>query len=314
MDTVTTYVGIDVAGQEHVVFIRPTGQAMTVANTPQGIDGLVATLSTLKPALVVLEATGGLETPLVWALYVAHLPVVIANPRQVRDFARASGVLAKTDRVDARVIAHFAEVMRPTPRPIPDEATQEAGALLARRRQVMEMITAEKNRLLRSIPGIQARIQEHIAWLEQEKEAIDSELTARLEQSSTWKAQEAQLRSVPGVGPQVARTLLMELPELGTLNRKQIAALVGVAPLNHDSGRRTGRRLVWGGRAVVRSTLYMAALAARRHNPVIKAFYERLIAQGKAKKCALTACMHKLLLILNAMMATGTLWQPPVRS
>ncbi len=183
MSQETTYVGIDVAGQEHVVFVRPTGQKMVVANTAEGIDGLVQELRQRQPALIVLEATGGLEAPLVWALYLAGLPVVTVNPRQVRDFAKASGVLAKTDKIDARVLAHFAEAMKPTPRPLPDQQAQEAGALLARRRQLVEMITAEKNRLLRSTPVVQEQIQRHLAWLEQEKEALDADLTRRLQES-----------------------------------------------------------------------------------------------------------------------------------
>jgi len=314
MADVTKYVGIDVSQQEHVVFIRPTAQRIVVANTPAGIDTLVEALRQQGPALVVLESTGGLEVPLVWALHVAGLPVVPVNPRQVRDFARASGVLAKTDKIDAQVIAHFAEAMQPIPRRVPDQEAQEAGALLARRRQLVEMIAAEKNRLLRSIPVIQEQTHRHIAWLDQEEQDIDSDLSRRLEASPTWKAQEALLRSVPGVGPHVAHTLMVELPELGTLNRKQIATLVGVAPLNRDSGRMRGRRVIWGGRAVVRSALYMAALVATRYNCVIRAFYQRLLAQGKAKKCALIACMHKLLVILNAMVAAGTYWQPPAKT
>jgi transposase len=309
MGEVAMYVGIDVAQQEHVVYIRPTGRRITVENTPAGIDALVQDLHRQKPALVVLESTGGLEVPLVWALYVAGLPVVPINPRQMRDFAKASGVLAKTDKVDAQVIAHFAEAMKPTPRPVPDQDTQVAGALLARRRQLVEMITAEKNRLLRSLPAVQEQIQRHIVWLEQERDCIDTELTVRLEETPAWKARAAVLRSVPGVGPRVTQTLLIELPELGALKGKQISALVGVAPLSRDSGQKHGRRVVWGGRAVVRSALYMATLSAHRYNPVIKEFYERLCAEGKTKKCALVACVHKLLVILNAMVRDGTYWQ-----
>lgn len=310
MEPQVLYVGIDVASKEHQVFIRPTGKQMAVANTPAGIDSLVATLSALKPALIVVEATGGLDVPLVWALHVAGLPVVAVNPRKVRAFAVADGTLAKTDKIDARMIAHFAEAMKPTPRPVPDEEAQEVGALLARHRQLVEMITAEKNRLQRSLPTIQVQIREHIAWLEEQKAKIDTDLTQRLEQNPTNKAEEALLRSVPGVGPQLARTMIIELPELGALNRKQIATLVGVAPLSNDSGQRTGRRFIWGGRTAVRNVLYMATMAACRCNPVIHAFYEKLLKRGKLKKVALVACMHKLLTILNAMIANGTYWQP----
>lgn len=310
MDAQALYVGIDVASKEHQVFVRPTGKQMAVANTPAGIDGLVTRLSKLKPALIVVEATGGLEVPLVWALHVAKLPIVAVNPRKVRAFAVADGTLAKTDKVDARLIAHFAEAMKPTLRPVPDEEAQEAGALLARHRQLVEMITAEKNRLQRSLPAIQVHIREHIAWLEEQKAEIDTDLGQRLEQDPKTKAEDALLRSVPGVGPHLARTIIIELPELGTLNRKEIATLVGVAPLNNDSGQRTGRRSIWGGRTSVRSALYLAAMAACRYNPVIRAFYKRLLQRGKLKKVALVACMHKLLTILNAMIATGSYWQP----
>jgi len=238
------------------------------------------------------------------------LPIVVINPRQARDFARATGRLAKTDALDAAVLAHFAEAIRPTPRPLPDETAQQLAALVARRRQLVEMRTAENNRLHGTAPNLRPRINRHIAWLDQELETINQDLETMIQSSPLWRAKEELLRSVPGVGPTVARTLVAELPELGHLNRKEIAALVGVAPLNRDSGTLRGRRAIWGGRASVRLVLYMAALVASRRNPVIKAFYDRLLAAGKTPKVALVACMRKLLTILNTMLNHGTSWNP----
>jgi transposase len=258
---------------------------------------------------VLLEASGGLELPLVAALAVANLPVVVVNPRQVRDFARATGKLAKTDALDAQVLAHFAEAIRPARRSIPDTETQALNALVARRNQVMSMLVAEKNRLRTSQPPVSQRIQLHIDWLKQELDEIDRDLKEMLHNSPVWREKENLLRTVPGVGPQLAVSILAYLPELGTLNRKRIAALVGVAPFNRDSGTLRGKRAVWGGRARIRAALYMAALVASRHNPVISAFYQRLLAAGKAKKVALTACMRKLLVILNAMLKHHSSWR-----
>ena len=267
-------------------------------------------LKTLSPALIVLEATGGLELPVVAALGAAGLPVVVVNPKQVRDFAKAIGKLAKTDLLDAEVLALFAERVRPTPRPLPDAEARALSALLARRRQLIVMLTAERNRLSRALPSIRPGVEEHIAWLKEKLRALDEELAHAIRQSPLWRERENLLRSIPGVGPVLTFTLLAELPELGTLDRKQIAALVGVAPLNRDSGVLRGKRTVWGGRAPVRAALYMAALVATRFNPVIRSFYERLRTAGKAKKLAITACMRKLITIINAMLKHHAPWNP----
>jgi transposase len=271
-------------------------------------------LTQLHPELVVLEATGGLQMPMAGALAAAGLPLAMVNPRQVRDFARATGRLAKTDRLDAQVLAHFGEAIRPTPHPLPDTQAQELTALLTRRHQVIEMLTAEKNRLrVTRSASVRQRVQDHIRWLEQELGGLDRDLDHTIRESPLWRDKDNLLRSVPGIGPVVSITLLADLPELGTLNRHQIAALVGVAPLNRDSGRFRGQRMVWGGRARVRAALYMAALTASRYNPIIKAFYHRLCGAGKARKVALTACMRKLLIILNAMLKHQQPWNPSVQ-
>jgi transposase len=304
------FVGIDVAKAQLDIAVRPTGERWAVPQTEAGAAELVTQLQALIPAptLIVLEATGGLERLASAALAAAGLPVAVVNPRQVRDFAKATGRLAKTDRLDAQVLAHFAEAVRPEPRPVPAEQAQLLSAQLARRRQLVEMLTAERNRLGTAPRPVRQRIQTHIAWLEQELRDIEDDLGTTLRASPIWREKEDLLRSVPGVGPVLSTTLLAELPELGTLNRKQIAALVGVAPLNRDSGTLRGRRTVWGGRARVRAALYMAALVATRHNPVLRAFYDRLCAAGKPPKVALTACMHKLLTILNALLKHRTPW------
>lgn len=304
------YVGIDVAKAQVDIAVRPTGQRWQVAHTQEGVEELVSHLKTLQPALVLLEASGGLELPLVAALASASLPVVVVNPRQVRDFARATGRLAKTDALDAQVLAHFAEAVRPAVRPLPDAEVQALSSLVTRRHQVIAMLVAEKNRLGTATKVLRPRIQAHIAWLEQELADLDRDLGEMLRQSPLWRKKEDLLRSVPGVGPQLALTLLAYLPELGSLDRRQIAALVGVAPFNRDSGTLRGRRTVWGGRARIRGALYMGTLVASRHNPVIRAFYQRLCAAGKPKKLALTACMRKLLIILNAMLKHRTPWCP----
>ena len=308
METGPIYVGIDVSKVQLDVAERPSGEQAVIPHTEEGIATLVAQLRTRRPACVVLEATGGLQVPLASALAMGGIPVAVVNPRQVRDFAKATGQLAKTDAIDAQVLARFAEAVRPTPRPLPDEATQELGALLTRRRQLMEMLVAEKQRMQRAPHPIQRQIQAHLTWLQRQLADLDEDLTHRIQATPLWCEHEDRLRSVPGIGPVVSRTLLAELPELGTLTHKQIAALVGVAPLNRDSGTLRGRRMIWGGRAVVRSVLYMSAVVAARHNPVIKAFYQRLRTAGKAPKVALVACMHKLLTILNAMVKHRTLW------
>jgi transposase len=305
------YVGIDVAKAQLDIAMRPSAEQWVSPHDEEGIATLVARLQALRPTLIVLEATGGREALLAAALATADLAVAVVNPRQVRDFARAIGQLAKTDALDAQVLARFAEVVYPTPRPLPDAQTQDLGAVLARRRQLVGMLTAERQRLDTALPAVRCHIQRHIAWLEQELADLDRHLHDAVQASPLWREREDLLRSVPGIGPTTALSLLAEVPELGQLDRKAIAALVGVAPLNCESGTLRGRRLVWGGRARVRATLYMAALAATKHNPVIRAFYQRLCAAGKPKKVALTACMHKLLLIANAILRHRTPWCAP---
>jgi transposase len=307
------YVGIDVSKDRLDIAVRPTEDTWSVANDASGIPEVVQRLAQLHPKLVVLEATGGLQLPVVAALASAGLPLSMVNPRQVRDFARATGKLAKTDQLDAQVLAHFAEAVRPTPYPLPDAQTQELTALLTRRHQVVEMLTAEKNRLRTTRESVRQRVQDHIRWLEQELADLDDDLERTLRESPLWREKDNLLRSVPGIGRVVSITLLADLPELGNLSRHQIAALVGGAPLNRDSGRFRGKRTVWGGRARVRAALYMAALTATRYNPIIKAFYHRLCEAGKARKVALTACMRKLLIILNSMVKHQQTWAPDVQ-
>jgi len=310
MATTVGYVGIDVAKKHLDVAIHATGQPWQVANDAAGVKQVVKHLRTVAPTLIVLEATGGLETRVVSALAAAQLPVVVVNPRQVRAFAQATGTLAKTDRLDAQVLAHFAAAMQPTPRPLPDAATQQLSAVLTRRQQLVDMVTAESNRLgAQPHSALRQRVRVHLTWLTKELGRTEKELTQLIQQSPVWRVQDDLLQSAQGVGPVLSQTLLAEVPELGHLHHKQMAALVGVAPFNQDSGGKRGKRRIWGGRARVRAALYMGALVATRHNPVIKAFYERLLAAGKEKKVALTACMHKLLRILNAMMKHQTKWQ-----
>ena len=302
------FVGIDVSKAQLDVAFRPEGR-FSAPNDEAGFAQVLERLRAVPPTLVVLEATGGLEIPLTGVLAAAGVPVVVVNPRQVRDFAKATGRLAKTDTLDAQTLAHFAQVMRPELRPLPDEQTQALAAILARRRQLVEMLTAEKNRLGSAPKPVRKSLRTHIAWLERELRHTDSNLAHAIRESPVWREKDALLRSTPGVGPVMTTTLLANLPELGTLTGKQIAALAGVAPLNRDSGTWRGKRTVWGGRAQIRATLYMAALVAARFNPVIRAFYQRLCATGKAKKVALTACMRKLLIILNAMLKHRTPWR-----
>lgn len=304
------FVGIDVSKERLDVHVRPSGEVFAVARDGEGLSALVERLRALSPALIVSEATGGFEQVLAGALGSAGLPVVVVNPRQIRDFARALGRLAKTDRLDAEVIALFAERVRPELRPLPDEQARLLGELVARRRQVIEMIVAEGNRA-RQLESrrLKKRIERHRAVLQEELSEIEHELDDTIRGTPIWRESEDLLKSAPGVGNILARTLIADLPELGTLDRKKIAALAGVAPFNRDSGTLRGRRTIWGGRAAIRTTLYMAALAATRHNPVIASFYRRLLAAGKPKKLALTACMRKLLTILNAMLRDGKPWQ-----
>jgi len=309
MSAPPVFVGVDVAKAELVVALRPGGESWALPNDPTGVAQLLKRLRPHTPVLVVFEATGGYERAAVAVLAAAGLPLVVANPRQVRDFARSTGQLAKTDRIDAHILALFAERVRPEPRPLPDESTRTLNALLTRRRQILEMLTAERNRLEHAVPAVRRDLIQHIRWLERRLRDVDHDLDRTVQSSPVWRAKENLLRSTPGIGPVVSRTLIGDLPELGALNRKQIAALVGVAPLARDSGTLRGKRLIWGGRAPVRAALYMAALVASRRNPVICAFYTRLVDAGKPKKVALAACMRKLLTILNAMMKTNTAWK-----
>jgi len=305
-----SFIGIDVAKIQLEFAHRPSGATGRVPNDESGIAALVAQCQAAGAILIVCEATGGYEAAVVAALATASLPVVIANPRQVRDFAKATGQLAKTDAIDAQILALFAERVRPEPRVLPDAAAQALTAFLTRRRQLVEMLVAERNRLLLAAPAVRRDLQQHIRFLERRLREADDDLHTAVKSSPVWRVRDDLLQSVPGVGRVVSLTLLAELPELGRLSHKQIAALVGVAPLNRDSGTLRGKRLVYGGRAPVRAVLYMAALVASRRNPVIRAFYERLRAAGKPAKLALTACMRKLLTILNAMARSGTPWHP----
>ncbi len=311
METAAVFVGIDIAQARLDIAVRPSGEQWTSPHDEAGIAALVTRLHALGPTLVVLEATGGRELALAGALAAAQVPTAIVNPRQVRDFAKAIGQLAKTDALDAQVLARFAEAIRPEPRALPDAQAQELAAVLTRRRQVVAMLTAEQQRLSTALPAVRPRVERHVRWLRQELRALDAELQERIRSSPLWCEQAALLRTVPGVGPVLALTLLAHLPELGTLDRKPLAALVGLAPRPADSGTRRGRRVIWGGRAQVRATLYMGTLVAVQHNPVLRRFYERLLAAGKPKKLALVACMHKLLLILNAVLRQRIPWQPP---
>jgi transposase len=305
------YIGIDVAKDRLDVHVRPTGEAFALARDAAGLEALCERLAKLKPALVVIEATGGFEVTVAAALAAARLPLAVVNPRQIRDFARATGRLAKTDALDAAAIAHFAAAVKPEARPLPDAAAQALGELVARRRQLIEMMVAERHRARqltqrRLVKGV----ERHLAMLQKELSALEQDLDDAVRGSPAWRDSEDLLTSVPGIGNTTARTLIADLPELGTLDRKQIAALVGVAPFNRDSGKRRGKRAIWGGRAGVRAALYMAALAATRFNPAIAAFHQRLRAAGKPPKVALVACMRKLLIILNAMLRDRRPWQP----
>jgi transposase len=307
-------VGIDVCKERLDVCLLPEGESFSVANDQAGIDELLAHLA--EPAasiveLVVLEATGKYERPAAAAIAAAGIAVAVVNPRQTRDFAKATGHLAKTDKIDAGVLARFAEVVGPRPSALPDVEAQALQAILTRRRQLLEMLVAEKNRLLMASEAVASRIRAHVRWLEKELARTDRDLDEAIEASAAFKENEALLRSVPGVGPVLARTLLAELPELGALSHRRLSALVGVAPYNRDSGAFRGKREVWGGRAPVRAALYMGALVATRHNPILKEFYGRLLAAGKPKKVALVGCMRKLLSILNALIRDRATWRYP---
>lgn len=307
------FIGIDVSKAQLDVAVSPSGETTGFANTDEGLEELLAWATGVQPRLIVLEATGGLEMLATGRLTAADFPVAVVNPRQVRDFAKATGRLAKTDRIDAQVIAQFGQAIKPVPRALKDEETQRLSAFLVRRRQLVDMLTAEKNRLSRAHRRIQKDVKQHIAWLEKRITKTEGELATAIKASPIWRAKEKILTSAGGVGPVLATTLLCRLPELGDLNRRQISALVGVCPFNRDSGTLRGKRTIFGGRADVRAALYMSTLAATRFNPPIKAFYDRLIRAGKLPKVALTACMRKLLTILNAMVKNHQPWQPQVQ-
>ena len=304
------FVGIDVAQSRLDVAVRPSGESASFPNDAAGIGALVTWLQARPPTAIVLEATGGYEQAAVIALAAAGLAPACVNARQVRDFARATGRLAKTDRLDADVLAHFGEAVRPPPRPVPDAQAQELVARLTRRTQLLEMLTAERNRRRLAASGVRARLDAHISWLEDELRQLDTDLQKRIQESPLWRAKEDLLRSVKGVGPILAATLIAQVPELGQIGRRQIAALVGVAPFNRDSGKQQRSRAIGGGRAAVRATLYMATLAAIRFNPIFHAYYQHLRQAGKEKKVALVAAMRKLLVNLNAMLHAQTTWNP----
>ena len=309
MSKAEVFVGIDVSKNELEVMCRPNKERWTVANSENEIVLLCKRLKAMKPSLIIMEATGGLEVPLVSELAAAKLPVFVINPRQARDFAKGVGRLAKTDKIDADTLAFFGETIRPDVRPLKDQETQELAALVTRRRQLVDMLTAEKNRLQQSPKTVRENIKTTIESLNKLLKDIDDELKKHMGNNPTWQKKDAILQSTPGIGQVTSLTLLSFLPELSTLNRRQIAALVGLAPLNRDSGKSHGKRCIWGGRANIRSVLYMATLSATRFNPVIQEFYNRLINAGKEFKVAITASMRKLLIILNAMVKNKTEWQ-----
>ncbi len=304
------YVGVDVAKDNVDCSLGPDGEVFQISNTAAGYKALIERLRGLLVALVCMEATGGYEEALADALQDASLPVAVVNPRQVRDFARSMGVLAKTDRIDARVIARFAEAVNPPVRGRKSPRERELSALVARRGQLTNQLTAERNRLQRSsVPRVRSDLRRAVAGLKRRIKTYDRAISEHIAASPLLSARRALIESVPGAGPQLSAALIAYLPELGRANEKQIAALVGVAPLNRDSGKFSGKRFVWGGRAGVRSALYMSALVASRRNPRIKAFYDRLVAAGKPKKVALVACMRKILVALNAMLRHGEFWR-----
>lgn len=310
MSTNERFVGIDVSKDHLDVAVRPNGTHRRLPNTDDGFDQLVALLEPLGPALVVLEATGGYQRRAVAALALAGLPVAVVNPARAREFARAAGRLAKTDTVDAAVLAEFADRMRPPVRPLPDAEAQQMQALLARRGQLVGMRTMERNRLGSATDrAVRRSLEAHLAWLEEQIDGTETELGAAIENTPVWRAKDELLQSIPGIGPGVARTLRFELPELGRLSREQIGALAGLAPVNRDSGRWSGKRSITGGRAVVRTAVYMATHAARRWNPALRAFADRLAAAGKAPKVVLIAVARKLLVIANAVLRDRKPWQ-----
>jgi transposase len=308
------FVGIDVSKAHLDVDTYPESGAKRFANDEAGRVAAQRHIEALSPVLVVVEATGGLESPLVGLLASGGIATAVINPRQARDFAKAIGVLAKTDRVDALVLARFAQAIKPPVRALKPQETQELDAILTRRRQIVEMITAESNRQASASPKIAKQIRQHIAWLEKRLGEANDDLDNMIRLSPLWQHKAEIMQSIPGVGRVTATTFLADLPEIGALSRREISALVGVCPYNRDSGRMRGRRTIWGGRARVRAALYMAAVSASRHNPIVSAFYQKLVSAGKAKKVALVACMRKLLVIINTMLKNDTLWNPQVAS
>ena len=307
------YVGIDVSKGRLDVAIGEQGEFWNVANDEKGIAKLVERMKEVRPELIVLESTGGLELPVMGELYACKIPVALVNPGRVREFARSIGLLAKTDKLDARLLARFAEAVKPPVTHLPDEQEQHLIALVTRRRQLIEMLVAEQNRLNTVRLSLRENLEEHITWLHKALKGLDQEIQEFIHQSPVWNDKQDLLQSVPGVGPVTASTLLAELPELGKLDRKKIAALVGVAPFNDDSGHRRGKRRVKGGRGSVRNVLYMAALSTSRFNPILRPFYERMLQRGKEKKVALTACMRKLLIFLNAILRDQKRWNPSLK-
>jgi transposase len=302
------FVGIDVAKDSMEVRVHQEAESREYSNDENGLSKLIAKMKKLSPSLIVLESTGGYEEDTAFELQSEGFPVAVLNPRYIRDFARSIGILAKTDKIDARVVALYAATIQPTPRILPDEETQGLRAIMMRRRQVVTMLTAEKNRLQQANKAVKGRIQAHINWLEQELDDVNKELKETVKNNAEWQEKDAIIQSVPGVGPNLSITLLSEFPELGSLNRKQIAALGGVAPFNRDSGTMRGKRSIWGGREIVRTATYMSAFVAIRFNPLLKTFFNRLIEAGKPYKVAIVACMRKLLCILNTMLKNHTFW------
>ena len=310
MEADDRYIGVDVAASELVVGVLPTGDVWQVANDPEGISELRRRVGELSPALIVLEASGGYEAEVAGELADAGMPAVVINPRQTREFARATGRLAKTDTIDALALARFGQAVKPEVRPLPSKSEKELRALVDRRRQIVGMITSERNRLPKATVYVRRQIEQHVAWLQTQLDDLGGDLDQLIKSSPIWRAKDDLLQSVPGIVPVASSVLLIGLPELGRLNRKEIASLVGLAPHNRDSGRFRGKRSVWGGRAHVRSALYMATLVACRYNPVISAFYRRLCEAGKPKKVALVASMRKLLTIINVMVRDQSAWDP----
>lgn len=313
MTTTLCFVGIDISKDHLDLHVRPTGQVVRAANDPDGVASITTRVVALAPALVVIEATGGYEHPLAASLAAAAVPVAVVNPRQVRQFAGATGHRAKTDAIDAAVLAHFAQAVRPDPRPLPDPETRRLAEILGRRRQLLGMRTMESNRLAQTTERtVRKDIEAHLRWFDEHLEKLDRELAAAIKASPVWRENDDLLRTIPGVGRVVSRTLLAEFRELGTLTREQVAALAGLAPMNRDSGRWAGMRFITGGRASVRSALYMAALSARRFNPALKAFADRLAAKGKPAKVILVAVARKLLVLANAVLRTRKPWDEKV--